>query len=445
MSPAIAKWERMSLERQTAAVRELLAQDQAPSTIAFKLKAPRKEVDRLSALIRREGWAKSEDQESQSGEGDAVPPTPSLGASPAGRDSDESPAADEVSAGPGGQPNPANGQIAPVSNPALVGDPNPVAKASEDNGRISGVAAPATGEASRQRRRRRDGGERPAPNLPETASESGGFDSRSLTEVVVRSRVQVPPGDAFGVAKGGPTGMGRSDGRERPATRSEKPATSSRSAPEAAPPPAVSGNLPAAPDPSIPWTMLSSRQKEAAVLPLAKAGLSASAIASRLRLDSRNQVITVIARLQVAGHLPPAGSARGARTPRSTKVAAPKIAKPSPLLAVLPGGKPKTNQFDFKQRAADRASSQGLAPHLIAGDAREPILLEVPQSRRLTLLQLTEQTCKWPAGDPLSDDFSFCGTATGEFGPYCSYHSSLAYTPANQRQKAGLRSAERIR
>jgi hypothetical protein len=57
--------------------------------------------------------------------------------------------------------------------------------------------------------------------LPETADEAGGFDSRSLTEIVVKPRVQVPPGDAFEVAKGGPTGMGRSDSRERPAPISE--------------------------------------------------------------------------------------------------------------------------------------------------------------------------------------------------------------------------------
>jgi len=435
MSAAPAKWDRMSVERQTAAVRELLAADQAPSTIAFKLKAPRKEVDRLAALIRREAWAKNSIEESQSGGDDAIPSPPSLGASPAGRDSDESPASGEVSAVLGRQTIPANGQIAPVSNPALVGEINPEAKASEDNDRIIAAEGdPMTGEVSRPHGAvhaggtpppiRRDGGERPAPISAKRGGVRAAEDAAGKAE---KPDCAAPP------LSGGPS-------------PSETPATSSQpvTAPEAAPPPAVSGILPAAPDPSIPWTMLSSRQKEAAVLPLAKAGHSASTIATRLRLESRNQVVTVIARLQVAGLLPPAGSVRGARTPKSRKVAAPKVVKPSPLLAVLPGGKPKTNQFDFKQRAADRASSQGLAPHLIAGEARRPIVLEVPTSRKLTLTQLTEQTCKWPQGDPQLPDFAFCGNATA-VAPYCPYHSRLAFTPASQRQKAGLRSAERIR
>lgn len=54
-----------------------------------------------------------------------------------------------------------------------------------------------------------------APHSPETASDAGGFDSRSLTEIEVKPQVQVLPGVED--VKGGPTGMGRSDGGERPA------------------------------------------------------------------------------------------------------------------------------------------------------------------------------------------------------------------------------------
>lgn len=37
----------------------------------------------------------------------------------------------------------------------------------------------------------------------------------------------------------------------------------------------------------------------------------------------------------------------------------------------------------------------------------------VPISRKLTLLQLSERTCKWPIGDPLNEDFHFCGSESG--------------------------------
>jgi len=59
----------------------------------------------------------------------------------------------------------------------------------------------------------------------------------------------------------------------------------------------------------------------------------------------------------------------------------------------------------------------------------------VPISRRLQLVQLSERTCKWPNGDPLSEDFSFCGAETGETGPYCTYHSRIAFQPAAERRR----------
>src|SRR5690606_14970245 len=59
----------------------------------------------------------------------------------------------------------------------------------------------------------------------------------------------------------------------------------------------------------------------------------------------------------------------------------------------------------------------------------------VPISRNLGLIQLTERTCKWPNGDPLTEEFSFCGNDVGESGPYCTYHSRLAYQPASERRR----------
>ena len=60
----------------------------------------------------------------------------------------------------------------------------------------------------------------------------------------------------------------------------------------------------------------------------------------------------------------------------------------------------------------------------------------VPISRRLQLVQLSENTCKWPNGDPLSEDFSFCGNDAAETGPYCGYHSKIAFQPAAERRRS---------
>ncbi|MEW6631466.1 MAG: GcrA family cell cycle regulator, partial [Pseudomonadota bacterium] len=60
----------------------------------------------------------------------------------------------------------------------------------------------------------------------------------------------------------------------------------------------------------------------------------------------------------------------------------------------------------------------------------------VPISRHLQLVELTERTCKWPNGDPLSEDFNFCGNDAAETGPYCKYHSRVAFQPAAERRRA---------
>jgi GcrA cell cycle regulator len=66
----------------------------------------------------------------------------------------------------------------------------------------------------------------------------------------------------------------------------------------------------------------------------------------------------------------------------------------------------------------------------------EPELVDnvIPIGQRRTILELTEETCRWPIGDPGSADFFFCGGPTGTGLPYCGYHSRVAYQPADRRR-----------
>lgn len=44
--------------------------------------------------------------------------------------------------------------------------------------------------------------------------------------------------------------------------------------------------------------------------------------------------------------------------------------------------------------------------------------------------------CKWPYGDPLSDNFAYCGTTRQDNNkPYCAYHNSVAYVPPPKRER----------
>lgn len=151
-------------------------------------------------------------------------------------------------------------------------------------------------------------------------------------------------------------------------------------------------------------------------------GLSASQIATQLGGVSRNAVIGKVHRLKLSGR----GRASAAQ-PRAKKAApaasTPKsVTRPVRTVAASVGATALAVQFD-----AEPVARQILRP-------TEDVV--IPISRQLDLLQLTERTCKWPNGDPLSEEFSFCGNEAGETGPYCSYHSRLAYQPASERRRA---------
>jgi GcrA cell cycle regulator len=51
------------------------------------------------------------------------------------------------------------------------------------------------------------------------------------------------------------------------------------------------------------------------------------------------------------------------------------------------------------------------------------------------LLELNEDTCRWPIGDPAGSDFYFCGGKPLTGLPYCTHHSRVAYQPATDRRR----------
>jgi GcrA cell cycle regulator len=151
-------------------------------------------------------------------------------------------------------------------------------------------------------------------------------------------------------------------------------------------------------------------------------GLSASQIAAQLGSVTRNAVIGKVHRLKL--------SSRG-----RTTAAAPRQKK-APSAA---GGTKSVTRSATVTRSI--TTSIGATALQAQFDA-EPVVryrpaenVVVPISRRLQLVQLSERTCKWPNGDPLTEDFSFCGTDTAETGPYCNYHSKVAFQPASERRR----------
>ena len=56
------------------------------------------------------------------------------------------------------------------------------------------------------------------------------------------------------------------------------------------------------------------------------------------------------------------------------------------------------------------------------------------KSKKIGLMDLTERTCKWPVGDPATDDFWFCGLPVQQGKPYCEAHVGVAFQPMSARR-----------
>jgi GcrA cell cycle regulator len=91
--------------------------------------------------------------------------------------------------------------------------------------------------------------------------------------------------------------------------------------------------------------------------------------------------------------------------------------------------------------AARRAiipAGQPLPPQPSANEISPEALAKVSEvekgSKRIGLMELTEKTCKWPVGDPATDDFWFCGLATQTGKPYCEAHVGVAFQPMSSRR-----------
>jgi GcrA cell cycle regulator len=153
-------------------------------------------------------------------------------------------------------------------------------------------------------------------------------------------------------------------------------------------------------------------------------GLSASQIAAQLGGVSRNAVIGKVHRLKLSGR----GKTTSSQT-RSKKVNTAASSQRSGSTSSHMSG--RVINRSVGATALQTEYSTDIEPVV----TRTVADVVVPISRKLELVELTERTCKWPVGDPLLPGFNFCGNDVGEGGPYCTYHSRLAYQPASDRRR----------
>lgn len=145
-------------------------------------------------------------------------------------------------------------------------------------------------------------------------------------------------------------------------------------------------------------------------------GMSASEIAAELGDITRNAVIGVVHRMGLPKRRDMAPTVQKRRVP--TQRRAPKRST-RPLFSFV------------SQKAFEPLDELAVIAAIVP-----------PVEPPLSLLGLTEATCRWPIGDPQAPDFRFCGHAPHNDKPYCLAHCAMAYQPTNQsRRKASDRNS----
>ncbi|WP_336293675.1 GcrA family cell cycle regulator [Bartonella sp. CB169] len=154
-------------------------------------------------------------------------------------------------------------------------------------------------------------------------------------------------------------------------------------------------------------------------------GLSASQIAARLGGVSRNAVIGKVHRLKLPGRGKAAqGVSRAQKIP--TSPSSPRMRRTTSTISPTNAASCSAGVTDLNMEFVEGVTET---------DVSTKSNVVVPISRQLNLLQLSENTCRWPVGDPLSSDFHFCGADSVENSPYCTFHAKIAFQPISERRR----------
>lgn len=171
-------------------------------------------------------------------------------------------------------------------------------------------------------------------------------------------------------------------------------------------------------------------------------GMSASQIAKVLGGVTRNAVIGKVHRLGLSNRSGEDGAKAAEPAAKAKPAPEPSSAPPIPE-AAAPEPKPDPQPTPLPVPAARRTppairdATQPRAPGAPTPEeeAARATLAEIEKfAKKISLLELTERTCKWPIGDPTEEDFAFCGLNCVPGKPYCEYHVAVAFQPMSSRR-----------
>jgi GcrA cell cycle regulator len=184
-------------------------------------------------------------------------------------------------------------------------------------------------------------------------------------------------------------------------------------------------------------------------------GQSASQIAKELGGVTRNAVIGKVHRLGLSNRVGGAEDEEAVAVAPLAAMAAQPVAE-SPVAAEAEVARAATAAMQAETTSGAAVSplpsnvaplplrkpivpaGQPLPPQPSANEISPEALASVREvekrAKKLTLMELTERTCKWPIGDPATDDFWFCGLPSLPGKPYCEAHVGVAFQPMSARR-----------
>ena len=187
-------------------------------------------------------------------------------------------------------------------------------------------------------------------------------------------------------------------------------------------------------------------------------GQSASQIAKDLGGVTRNAVIGKIHRLGLSNRGPINQKVKNAGPIDESSANLKELKKRNPRKAAINSGETNLNQENHTNtvfgsvktdsykpapqsmsKAVIFTANQPLPPQPSTSEISEETLKNVKsiekKSKKLTLMELTERTCKWPIGDPATEKFWFCGHTAEPGKPYCETHIEIAFQPMAARRE----------
>ncbi len=148
-------------------------------------------------------------------------------------------------------------------------------------------------------------------------------------------------------------------------------------------------------------------------------GLSASQIANRLGGVTRNAVIGKVHRLGLSGR----ATTSRVKSVRARRRIGSAVRKPSRIRYATYGNAALKHIFETDYLAEGETE---------LGSIQE---LVIPVEERASIASLTENMCRWPIGDPMEEDFHFCGRKKIPGLPYCEFHARIAFQPLQARRR----------